>query len=183
MKAYKQGPPITVPKKGVVTMRKSILLTILTIALIGSFTGVANASSYTYELTSNYSDTNVPLNAAVTVTAKTNDPNGYKVIFMWINPAHKVELIDADHLASDGNGYKVASSTCTLDTVGDWDVYALFLDKLGRCCFCVIIPVKIRHTTFNVIPEIPLLGTAGASIAMIAGFTYKMKRKPKKLPD
>ena len=40
--------------------------------------------------------------------------------------------------------------------------------------------VARRATSFNVIPEIPIIGTAGASIAMIAGFTYKMKRKPQK---
>ena len=162
-------------------MRKSILFAILVIALIGSLVGTANAFGYTYELTSDYSDGNVPLDATVTVTAKTNDPYAYKVIFMWINPANKLELIKGEYLKWNGNGYKVASSECALDKIGNWDVYALFLDKFGKRCFFIIIPVKIRHTSFNVIPEIPLLGTAGASIAMIVGFTYKMKRKPKKL--
>jgi hypothetical protein len=164
-------------------MRKNIMLFILVIAMICSFVNVANASGYVYELTNNYTGTNVPLGATVIVTAKTNDPNAYKVVFTWLNPASQLELIEGKNVQWDGSSYIdgkkvwVASSTCTADTIGDWNVYAVFLDKFGKRCFSIVIPVKIRHTSFNVIPEIPVIGTAGASLVMIAGFTFKMKRK------
>ena len=173
-------------KKGEGIMRKKILLSILAIAFICSFVGVANASAYVYELTNNYAGTNVPLGATVVVTAKTNDPNSYKVVFTWLNPAHQFELIKVKDLQWDGSSYLdgkkvwVATSSCTVDVIGDWNVYAIFFDKFGNQCFSIIIPVKIRHISFNVIPEIPIIGTAGASIAMIAGFTFKMKRKSQK---
>jgi hypothetical protein len=155
------------------------LLPILLIALIISLTAVANASGYTYELTSNYLEPNVPLGATVTVTAKTNDPNAYKVLFTWLNPAEQPELIETKTEMSDGS-FSVATSTFTLNEIGDWDVYAIFLDKFGNRCFSIIIPVRIRHVSFNVIPEIPVIGTAGASIAMVLGLAFKMKRKPHK---
>jgi hypothetical protein len=167
-------------------MRKNILLSILVIALICSFVSVANASGYIYELTNNYSGTSAPLDATVVVTAKINDPNAYKVVFTWLNPANQLELIEGENVQWDGSSYIdgkevwVASSTYTADVIGDWNVYAVFLDKFGKRCFSIVIPVKIRHTSFNVIPEIPVIGTAGASLAMIAGFAFKIKRKTKK---
>lgn len=167
-------------------MRKNILLSLLVILVICSVVGVANASSYIYELTSNYAGADVPFGATVVVTAKTNDPNAYKVVFTWLNPASQFELIEGKNVQWDGSSYIdgkkvwVASSACTVDVVGDWNVYAVFLDKFGNRCFSIVIPVKIRHTSFNVIPEIPVIGTAGASIAMLLGFTYKIKRKPQK---
>ena len=103
-------------------MRKSVLFAMLVIALIGSFAGLANASGCTYELTANYGETDVPLGATVTVTAKTNNPNAYKVIFMWVNPANKVEIINAEYVEWNGsyiNGKKVwvASSEYILDYI------------------------------------------------------------------
>ena len=157
-------------------MRKSILVPIVLIALLSSLVAVANASSYTYELTSNYPGPDIPLGATVTVTAKTNDPNAYKVLFTWLNPAEQPKLIETKTAISDGS-FSVATSTLTLNQIGDWDVYAVFFDKFGNRCFSIIIPVKIRHLSFNVIPEIPVIGTAGASIAMVLGLSFKMKRK------
>ncbi len=159
--------------------RKSVVLSILVIALISSLAAVVNASGYIYELSSNYPGSDVPLGAIVTVTAKTNDPNAYKVLFAWFNPAEHTELIEWKEMEQNG-GFRVASSTYTLDEIGDWDVYAVFFDKFGNRCFSIVIPVKIRHTSFNVIPEVPVIGTAGASIAMILGLAFKMKRKPLK---
>ena len=161
-------------------VRKGIMLSIVAIALISSLVALANAAGYTYELTSNYPEYNVPLDTAVTVTAKTNDPNAYRVRFIWSDPAGRIELTEGVTVTSDG-GFSVASSTCTLNTIGDWDVYAIFLDKFGSQCFSIVLPVKIRYTSFNVIPEVAVIGTAGASVAMIAAFTYKMKRKPKNI--
>lgn len=160
-------------------MRKSILVPIVLIALIGSLVAVANASGYTYELSSNYPGPDIPLGATVTVTAKTSDPNAYKVLFTWLNPANQPKLIEAPTVISDGS-FSVATSTLTLNQIGDWDVYAVFLDKFGNRCFSIIIPVKIRHISFNVIPEIPVIGTAGASIAMVLGLAFKMKQKHQK---
>ena len=160
-------------------MRKRVIISIVLIVLISSLVAIANASSYTYELTSNYPGPDIPLGATVTVTAKTNDPNAYKVLFTWLNPAEQPKLIETKTAISDGS-FSVATSTLTLNQIGDWDIYAVFLDKFGNRCFSVIIPVRIRHISFNVIPEIPVIGTAGASIAMVLGLAFKMKQKPQK---
>ena len=62
--------------------------------------------------------------------------------------------------------------------LGDWTVKALFIDQRGYChCTCDSTLAR-KATSFFVVPEIPLIGTAGASIAMFAGLAVKMKRKP-----
>lgn len=158
-------------------MGKRILLPVILVALISSLIAVANASGYTYELFGNYPGPDIPLGATVTVTAKTNDPKAYTVLFAWLNPAEQSELVEGKTVSSDGT-FSFATSTLTLDKIGDWDVYAVFFDKFGNQCFSVIIPVRIRHISFNVIPEVPVIGTAGASIAMVLGLAVRRKRKP-----
>lgn len=64
------------------------------------------------------------------------------------------------------------------DSLGDWSVQAIFQGPTGQTVDSFVEKIAIRATSFNVIPEIPLLGTVGASIAMIAGLAFKLKRKP-----
>ncbi|MCJ7762138.1 hypothetical protein MUP38_01630 [Candidatus Bathyarchaeota archaeon] len=52
------------------------------------------------------------------------------------------------------------------------------MDERGfGICTCTH-TVARKATSFFVVPETPLIGTAGASIAMFAGLAVKMKRKP-----
>jgi len=170
-------------------MRKSILFAALIIALVGSFVTMAYAYNWDgslesgYAVTSNYHGIDVPSGAEVVVTAMTTDPDVDVVTFVWKNPAEQPVHIETKKVYSNGttfNGKLVyyANSTFTPNAMGDWGVKATFLDVHHCCIWTWVERVARRATSFNVIPEIPVLGTAGASVAMLAGFTYKLKRKP-----
>ncbi len=161
-------------------MRKSKMLPILIVslaALFSSFTAVANAwPTYTYELSSNYPGPYVPLGTTVTVTATTTDPKAYSVMFIWVSPSHDYST---GIIPISGGS---ASSSHTLDEEGEWCVHAIFFDSIGCECFRIVYPVAWRciRIFVNVVPEIPVVGTAGASIVMALGLAYKMKRKSPK---
>ena len=174
-------------------MRRTIPLAILFIALVGSFITLASAHNWDgslesgYGVTSNYHGIDVPSSSTVVVTAMTTDAVVDHVLFVWKNPAEQIIWVDIESVYSNGTTYEkdgkliyYANSSHIPNSIGDWGVKAIFVDLNGiyRCETKLI--VARRATSFNVIPEIPLLGTAGASIAMLAGFTYKIKRKPQK---
>jgi hypothetical protein len=167
------------------------LLAILITVLVSTFVTIAYADNPNgslesgYGVTSNYHGIDVPSGAPVTVTAMTTDPSVDVVKFIWKNAAGQIVHTEIKKVFSNGTTFDgklvyYATSTFTPDSMGDWGVQAKFLD-VHRICRCIWVEkVARRATSFNVIPEIPIIGTAGASIAMIAGFTYKMKRKPQK---
>lgn len=172
-------------------LRKSILLSTLLLLFLSSCIAMVYATtswgslSSGYAVTSNYHGKDVPSGADVVVTAMTTDAKVDHVIFVWTNPAGQIVWADIDSVESNGPEYDgklvyYANSTHKPEALGDWGVKAIFVDLNGifRCHLKLF--VARRATSFNVIPEIPIIGTAGASIAMIAGLTYKMKRKPQK---
>lgn len=170
-------------------MRKVILLSVLVFALVFSLATVVSGSILEsgYAVTSNYDGIDVPSGAEVVVTAMTTDEKVDHVLFVWKNPAGQIIWVDIAKVETDGTTYEengeviyYAYSTHKPEAIGDWGVTAFFvdLDGLFRCEIKLI--VARRATSFNVIPEIPVIGTAGASIAMLLGFTYKIKRKPQK---
>jgi hypothetical protein len=136
-----------------------------------------------YYVTTNWHGVDVPPGTGVIATAKTTDHDVDQVTFTWINPAGQTVWTETVPVQFDGTyyGYKKvysATSTYTPEALGDWTVKALFIDQSGHLHCCCTSEVARRATSFNVIPEIPLIGTAGASIAMFAGLAVKMKRKP-----
>jgi len=172
-------------------MPKSVLLAIFVIALIGSVITVASAYNWNgslesgYGVTSNYHGINVPSGAKVVVTAMTTDWSVDKVTFVWKNPAGQVAFTETKRVYTNGTKYngkliRYANSTFEPNTFGDWGAKAKFLDVHRICRWTWTEKVARRATSFNVIPEIPIIGTAGASIAMLLGVTYKLKRKPQK---
>ncbi|MBN1244245.1 hypothetical protein JXA31_01465 [Candidatus Bathyarchaeota archaeon] len=172
-------------------MHKSILFAIFVIALIGSLVTVASAYNWNgslesgYAVTSNYHGIDVPSGAKVVVTAMTTDWSVDKVTFIWKNPAGQVVFSETKQVYTNGTKYagkliRYANSTFEPNAFGDWGVQAKFLD-VHRICRCIWTEkVAKRATSFNVIPEVPIIGTAGASIAMLLGLTYKLKRKSQK---
>jgi hypothetical protein len=136
-----------------------------------------------YYITTNWHGVDVPPGAAVIATAKTTNRDIDQVTFIWINPANQTVWTKTVPVQFDGTYYdykKVysATSTYTPEALGDWTVKAEFIDQGGHSHRCCTSKVPRRATSFNVVPEIPLIGTAGASIAMFAGLAVKMKRKP-----
>ena len=181
-------------------MRKSIFFYALAIALVCGLVTVAYAANNPivlqdgYEITTNWHGSDVPPGTEVVATAMTINPEVTQVTFLWKNPAGQIafqETVAVFQNGTTGSGQvkgtqyedvavSFAISEYTPQALGDWAVQALFQDSSGDTCQTMSWVLGIRATSFNVIPEIPLLGTAGAAIAMIAGFTYKIKRKPQK---
>lgn len=173
-------------------MRKIILLSVLALALACSLatsvyaTNTTGSLSSGYAVTSNYHGKDVPPGANVVVTAMTTDWRVDKVTFIWKNAAGQTVFTETKPVFTNGTKFnnklvRYAISTYSPNTMGDWGVQAKFLDAYSFCrCTCTV-RLATRATSFNVIPEVPIIGTAGASIAMLAGFTYKVKRKTPKL--
>jgi hypothetical protein len=170
---------------------KSILLSTLMLLFLSSCIAMVYATtswgslSSGYAVTSNYHGIDAPSGATVVVTAMTTDAKVDHVIFVWKNPAGQIIWADIQSVSSNGTEYDgklvyYAISMHEPEALGDWGVQAIFVDLNGifRCHLRLF--VARRATSFNVIPEVPIIGTAGASLAMLLGFTYKIKRKPKK---
>lgn len=159
---------------------KSIIASIVVVALICSFAAIAYAQNTIYELAST-PDSPIPHGAAVTFTAKTDDQRVTQVLFVWKDPTNQVKWEDTVNVYQN-DAYWYADSTHTPDEHGAWTVEAYFnliSDEPTRCAVTKTITVE-TEVTFFVVPEIPLLGTAGAMIAMLLGLAFIAKRKPKK---
>jgi hypothetical protein len=181
-------------------MRRNTLIYVFAAVLACSLATVAYASSPPitlndgYEIITNYQGVDVAPGTPVTATAMTLNPNVTQVTFLWKNPGNGTEFTDVVPVYTNGTlgsgkvkgtpytnvPVSFANATQTPNAIGDWGVQALFQDSGGQTIEDVENVVAIRARSFNVIPEIPILGTLGASIALLAGFTYKIKRKPQK---
>jgi hypothetical protein len=176
-------------------------LSVLTIVLALSLAIAVHASSPPitlndgYEIITNYQGVDSALGTPVTATAMSVDPKVMQVTFLWKDPAGGTVFTDVVHpvytngtLGSGnvkGTPYtdvpvRFAEATNSPNAIGDWGVQALFQDSLGKTIEGVENVVSVRARSFNVIPEVPILGTLGVSIAMLAGFAYTMKPKPQK---
>jgi len=172
-------------------MRKSIIL-ICALALLivssGAMIAYADVSETEgslasgYYVTTNWHGVDVPIGAEVTATAKTTDSSIKEVRFEWLNPAGEIVYTETVPVQDTGDYYNwkrvyFASSKYTPEELGDWAVKANFIDHNFHFVYNCVTKVPKRATSFFVVPEIPLIGTAGASIAMFAGLAVKMKRK------
>ncbi len=155
--------------------QKILLISIMGIVMIFSAVAVANATSNYYLLTCPTTD--VSVFSDVTVTARSDDGRVETVTFYWFSPDGYEfhETVDVHDEGTD----KVATSTHNVDLLGYWTVAAVFRGN-GGAWWCNGV-WKLRCCHFNVIPEVPLIGTVGASAAMALGLAaFKLKRKPQK---
>ncbi len=155
-------------------MRKCLLLSVSIMFMVLALAATAKANGYNYDVTNNYHGIDVPYGATVVVTATTDDPGITQVTFLWKDAAKNVRFTDVVSVSGES-----AQSSHQPDSLGDWGVQTFFQGPDGTTKEGIDLTVKIRATSFNVVPEIPILGTAGASTAMILGLAYKLKRKPK----
>lgn len=187
--------------KGEGQMNKTKALILLGLALLLSSNLVlfANAKvldkgdlSVGYAVVTNYDGQTVPLGANVVVTAMSTvqrvggDPRVDVVAFTWINPAGQTVFEESVPAATNGTTYPeedgalicYASSSYSPEAQGEWTVTVAFLDSIGICTQAYYPTLDMRATSFNVVPEVPLLGTAGVSAAMLLGLgIFKAKRK------
>lgn len=155
-----------------------------------------------YAIWTNYHGVDIPAGTEVTATAGTTEhpdssahnklPNVTAVRFRWMPPGapdiYSPDLSDPPMLLEwDGttyyDGWKVymANDTQTLNVLGDWGVQAWFYDTEGdnpRLRNETDIE-KIRAVSVNTVPDIPVVGTAGAAAAMLLGLGFYLSKKKK----
>jgi hypothetical protein len=177
-------------------MKTKFLITAL--LLVTLFIASVNAPLTTlnsgYAIWTNYHGINIPGGTEVTATAGTTEhpdssahnklPNVTAVRFRWMPPGLPDFNSSLKTLTWDGttyyNGWPVytANDTQALDVLGDWGVQAWFYDTDGKLRNETGIE-KIRAVSVNVIPDIPVAGTAGAAAVMllVLGLYWHMKKK------
>lgn len=171
-------------------VRASILLGILLLVssnllILANATPAPNEGSLNsgYAVTNNYHGIDTPLGATVNVTAMTTNWDVNYVTFIWKNAAGVIVYQEDVDVHTNGTRYngqlvKYASSVHVANSLGDWGVQGKFYDEQGFWFWSCDDLLATRSTSFNVVPEVPLLGTAGIAAAMVLGLTvYRAKKK------
>ncbi len=169
-------------KKGEGKMRKIVILPIvLAFALLLSVSATAYAAyDYTVQVTSPVGQ--IMPGDTVTLTASSDDPAPVsQVTFQWFtqanyNPETGVATGPATYTETDYDGTEGFTSSQVVNTAGDWYVQATYYPITDTNPEPPVEVTKLTVVIFNVVPELPLLGTAGAAIAMIGGLAYVKKR-------
>ena len=164
-----------------------IKLATVSLVLLLMFITSVSADSWSaldsgYAVTTNYQGENVPLGTLVTATAGTTDQEVTHVIFRWMYP-NGTDAYVSPEVAVWQNGTThedklvwYATNQYTINVLGDWGVQSLFYAPGGLLRGESGI-TAIRATSFNAVPEIAIIGTAGAAIAMLLGFGFFYRNK------
>jgi hypothetical protein len=134
-------------------------------------------------VTTNYHGEDVMPGMLVTATAGTTDADVESVTFLWKDPDENTVKTETVPVWSNGSEWKgkiiyYAQSSYTHDVFDDWCVQAFFIGDGVKRKAQIDDVVKIETTSFFVIPDFPVVDTAGALIAMMIGlslFAYKRK--------
>lgn len=175
-------------------MKHKITTTIILAASFLVFVNIVYAPWSTlgtgYAITSDHHGIDVFPGTPITVTAGTLDPTIVQVTFKWHMPNGTDRWAVTVPVSSNGTTGEwndgtvalilVAQSTQVPDVIGDWGVQAFFQDSTGREKAGLDDVVKIKATSFNVVPEIPLIGTAGSILAMLLGLRFYIIKKKHK---
>lgn len=170
----------------------TLILTLLSIGLLAAVTVVYAPWSTLgtgYAITSNYHGIDIPPGTPVTVTAGTLDSNVVNVTFRWHMPNGTVRWEVVVPVFTNGttgqwnNGtivlIRYAQDTQIPDVLGDWGVQAFFQDSTGRDRAGLDDVIKIKATSFNAVPEVPL-GTIVVFLAMLGALgIFAIKKKPR----
>lgn len=176
-------------------MKKYALLPTLIILGLISTAGFANAPWSTigtgFAITSNVHGIDIPPATAVTVTAGTLDSRVTHVTFRWHMPNDTVARqvivpVFTNGTTDQWNNGTVALVRFAIDTysasvLGDWGVQAFFQDSVGTARAGLEDVIKIRATSFNVIPEVPF-GTLMILIGMFGALGVLSVRRKKQEP-
>jgi hypothetical protein len=163
-------------------MKKNILTVITIIALSACLITIVTATDpNTYTLVKTSPVSTVNLGNTVVMTAQTNNTSVNTVVFLWYAPGNypsgPVALNYTDNTPS--NGY---TSSLTVNQLGEWTVVATFekTEVSGGVLKPIWTNPIIRHVNVNgsffVLPEYPLIGSAGIFAAMLLSLLV-IKRK------
>jgi hypothetical protein len=168
---------------------------VLALALSSLFILTANAQwsalNSGYAVTTDYHGEDVLPATLVTVTSGTTDTNVKNVTFVWMFPNTSIAIIDAEIIvwtnttcwtnSSGSFPIRYAQSSYTPTVIGDWGVQAWFNGPGGHLHGPETDIIAIRATSFDVIPEIPVIGTAGAVTAMLLSLGLLRRKKKRQL--
>lgn len=152
-----------------------------------------------YAVISNYQGMEVPPGQTVWVTAGTTNLSITNIVFRWHDPNNNTvwednipvqgpittpsvpgnvhqEVIDWAN-NNQGVAYLYAQSAHEPNIIGDWGVQAFFIGEGGKNVNGITNVIKIRSTSFNVIPDLPIVGTAGALVTMFFGLSFFLHKK------
>ena len=151
-----------------------------------------------YAVTTNWHGKEVPLGQSVTAWAGTTNSSVYQVEFKWKNETGHViyDVIVTDIVnyitpdyppdapqeikewATNNPNITIfyANNTQIPNSYGEWSVQVFFYAPGGHLMGNGTDIIKIKATSFNVIPDIPILGTAGALTAMLLGLGFFLHR-------
>jgi hypothetical protein len=155
----------------------------MTLALVSCFIALAFAVTdpNAYTLTKTGPSGSIAPGTAVSMAATTTNSIVNKATFDWYAPgkypAGPIAFTTVDTTPGDG-----FTSTQTVNTGGPWEVVVTFANSAGTPLWTDTATTTVTNVVFvgvvvQVIPELPLIGTVGGSIAMLAGLGYKLKRK------
>jgi hypothetical protein len=188
----KLKPIITAPILSIIL----IFCTVLNVAY-----AAWSAISSGYAVTTDWHGEIVPIGESVTAWAGTTNSEVYQVEFLWKNETEQVvfaenvtDLVnfttpqvpsgvpdEIKEWAEDNPGYEIwyANNTQIPNAIGNWTVQAFFYASGGNLKGKDSDIIKIRATSLQTIPSIPILGTAGALLTMLLGLTILLKRRKK----
>jgi hypothetical protein len=140
-----------------------------------------------YAITSDFHGVDVPIGTEVTVTAGTLDTRVTQVTFRWHRPDESVAREVTVPVFTNGDTGQWNNGTSALvryavdsyspDVLGDWGVQAFFQGSGGSTKAGIEDVIKIRATSFNVIPEVPV-GTIAILLSMFGAFgVFAVKKR------
>jgi hypothetical protein len=145
------------------------------VLMIASYITLVHAPpTYTYKLEQ---VTMSVINQPWVFRASTDDPNVKQVLFTWYYPYPSGSAVRTQ-LVTVGSPF---IDTLVPDQAGWWYITADFQDANGGSVYSTnhledVGPYDVGPPQ-NLVPEVPVLGTVGASAAMALGLAYRMKRK------
>lgn len=183
----------------------AIIPLILVLIFIFSFIEISyaqwDAINSGYGITTNWHGKEVPFGESVTAWAGTRDPTVTAILFRWKRPDESIfaeynntslvkynspeeipneapkEIKDWANKNPKKFPIWIAINTQIPDTYGDWCVKAYFIGPGGKTKEQVENTIQVRSTSFNVIPSYPVVGTAGALVAMLLGLNLFIRGK------
>jgi len=158
------------------------ILILVGVAMLFGVVYAGNSLGSGYAVTSDWHGKNVPPGTLVTVTAMTTDDTITQVTFLWKTPSGNTIFTDVDNTREvdgqfEGKDIFTFSSAHTQNVTGDWGVQALFQGPDGKTKEGIEEVVSIKATSFFVVPDIPVIGTLGATGAALLGLVLFNARK------
>jgi hypothetical protein len=167
-------------------MKKAYAIIVILSAIFITAVGVANAQwsaiSSGYAVTTDYHGTDAPLGTVVTAIAGTTNTDVVNVTFLWkcndvIQFRDENKPVRSNGTTYNGKLIYYANSSYRLDAIGDWGVQALFIGNSGTTKVDYPNVIKVRATSVNAVPDLPVVGTAGALVTMLFGLGLFLHKK------